>query len=82
VRYGTAGRSTAIGPGIIGTDLSIRKNTAITEKVKSEFRAEFFNAANHANFATPNRNLGDGNFGRVTDTADPRIIQFALKLLF
>ncbi|HEY7617573.1 MAG TPA: hypothetical protein VH744_12270, partial [Terriglobales bacterium] len=82
VRYGTAGRSTAIGPGIIGTDVSVRKVTAITERVKSEFRAEFFNAANHANFSFPNRNHGDGNFGRVTDTADPRIIQFGLKLLF
>jgi hypothetical protein len=82
VRYGTAGRSTATGPGLIGTDMSIRKSTAITERVKSEFRAEFFNAANHANFSTPNRNLGDGNFGKVTDTADPRIVQFGLKLLF
>jgi hypothetical protein len=82
VRYGTAGRSTAIGPGLIGTDLSIRKNTNLSEKLKAEFRAEFFNAANHANFSTPNRNLGDGNFSKVTDTADPRIIQFGLKLLF
>jgi len=82
VRYGTAGRSTATGPGLIGTDFSLRKITAITERVNTEFRAEFFNAANHANFSTPNRNLGDGNFGRVTDTADPRIIQFALKLMF
>jgi hypothetical protein len=82
VRYGTAGRSTATGPGLIGTDISVRKNTRITEKVKAEFRGEFFNSANHANFATPNRNLGDGNFGRVSDTADPRIIQLGLKLLF
>jgi hypothetical protein len=82
VRYGTAGRSTATGPGLIGTDMSVRKSTAITEKIKSEFRAEFFNAANHANFAIPNRNLGDGNFGKVTDTADPRIIQLGLKLMF
>ena len=50
--------------------------------MNAEFRAEFFNLANHANFSTPNRNLGDGNFGRVTDTADPRIIQFGLKLSF
>jgi hypothetical protein len=62
--------------------VSIRKNTSLSEKLKAEFRAEFFNAANHANFSTPNRNLGDGNFGKVTDTADPRIIQFGLKLLF
>lgn len=82
VRYGTAGRSTAIGPGLITTDFSLRKVTAITEKVRTEFRAEVFNIANHTNFATPNRNLGDGNFGRVTDAGDPRIIQLALKLTF
>ena len=82
VRYGTAGRSTVIGPGLIGTDFSLRKTTAITEKSNLEFRAEFFNLANHANFSTPNRNLGDGNFGRVTDAADPRIIQFGIKLQF
>ena len=82
VRYGTAGRSTAIGPGLIGIDVSVRKETNINERIRAELRAEFFNAANHANFSIPNRNLGDGNFGKVTDTADPRIIQFALKLLF
>lgn len=70
------------GPGLITTDFSIRKVTSVSEKVRSEFRAEFFNIANHANFSTPNRNFGDGNFGRVTDTADPRIIQLGLKLLF
>jgi hypothetical protein len=82
VRFGTAGRSTVIGPGLIGQDLSTRKVTAITERVKTEFRAEFFNAFNHANFGVPVRDLGDGNFGRVTSTADPRIIQFGLKVLF
>ena len=82
VRYGTAGRSTVTGPGLIGTDLSLRKVTAITEKVSTEFRAEFFNAPNHANWSMPARDLGNANFGRVSSTADPRIIQFGLKLLF
>ena len=67
---------------MIGIDVSVRKETNINERIRAELRAEFFNAANHANFSIPNRNLGDGNFGKVTDTADPRIIQFALKLLF
>lgn len=82
VRYGTAGRSTATGPGIIGLDLSVRKITAITERFRSEFRAEFFNAPNHPNFGLPVRDLGNASFGRVTSTADPRILQFALKILF
>jgi Carboxypeptidase regulatory-like domain len=82
VRFGTAGRSTVQGPGIINTDLSLRKTTAITERFNTEFRAEFFNAFNHANFGVPQRDLGNANFGRVTSTADPRILQFGLKLLF
>jgi hypothetical protein len=82
VRFGTAGRATATGPGIIGLDVSARKLTAITERWKTEFRAEFFNAPNHANFGVPVRDLGNASFGRVTSTADPRIIQFALKVLF
>ncbi|MGH9720375.1 MAG: hypothetical protein ACRD8O_09190, partial [Bryobacteraceae bacterium] len=82
VRYGTAGRSTVTGPGLIAFDASIRKVTHITERVSTEFRAEFFNAPNHANWSLPGRDTGSGNFGRVSSTADPRILQFALKLLF
>jgi hypothetical protein len=82
VRFGTAGRATVTGPGLINMDLSVRKVTAITEKVRSEFRAEFFNAPNHPNFGVPVRDIGNANFGRVTGTADPRILQFALKILF
>ncbi len=82
VRFGTAGRSTLMGPGLIGLDLSLRKNTAITEKVRTEFRAEFFNAPNHANWGVPSRDTGNAAFGRITSTADPRILQFGLKVLF
>jgi hypothetical protein len=82
MRFGTAGRSTAEGPGLIGLDASVRKVTAINERWRTEFRAEIFNAPNHANFGVPVRDLGNASFGRVTSTADPRILQFALKLLF
>lgn len=82
VRFGTAGRSTVTGPGVIGLDASVRKQTAINERVRTEFRAECFNAPNHPNFNMPVRDLGNANFGRVTSTADPRILQFALKVLF
>ena len=48
-----------------------------------QFRAEFINAFNHAQFSTPNTNPSSSSFGTVTtDTQWPRTIQFGLKLLF
>jgi hypothetical protein len=82
MRYGTSGRAVITGPGTIGVDLGIRKNIAITEGVNMVFRAEFFNLPNHPNFLPPNKRLLNANFGRVTATRDPRIIQFGLKLMF
>ena len=82
VRFGTAGISTVEGPGLLGIDLAARKFTNAGERVKTEFRAEFFNALNHANWGLPGRDLGASGFGRITSTLDPRIIQFGLKLQF
>ena len=77
--------------------MALSKTTAITERVNVEFRAEFFNIANHANFLNPNvinsyqgfytgggqgTNPNSGIFGQITSTADPRIIQLALRLSF
>jgi hypothetical protein len=47
-----------------------------------QFRAEFFNLFNHANFSNPTTTLSSGSFGSITGAADPRIVQFALKLSF
>lgn len=80
------------GPTLTNLDIAIAKTTSITERYKLEFRAEFFNALNHPEFAQPT--LGDGaanidgpTFGQVTNTgtfrgATPRIGQFALRLTF
>jgi hypothetical protein len=83
------------GPGIQDTDLSLFKQFGITERVNLQFRAEFFNAFNHPNFANPTANIAfPGSFGKVTNTlspilgtgsggpGDPREIQLALKLYF
>ncbi len=55
-----------------------------TERVRGEFRTEFFNLFNWANFANPNANISvPATFGRITQTsAGPRVIQFAFKLNF
>jgi hypothetical protein len=55
--YGTVGnlgRDTLVGPGLANVDLSLLKSTQITERIRTQFRAEFFNVLNRANFATPN----------------------------
>lgn len=55
--YGTVGnlgRDTLTGPGLANLDLSLLKTTQISERVRAQFRAEFFNVLNHTNFATPN----------------------------
>jgi len=82
-RYGTGGRHTVIGPGVMNWDFGIYKDFKITESKRVQFRTEFFNIMNRPNFSNPGVTLGTAQFGRITATAtDPRDIQFALKLYF
>ncbi|MGD0956247.1 MAG: hypothetical protein ABR953_05385 [Candidatus Acidiferrales bacterium] len=60
---GNVGRNSSYGPGLLDLDFSIIKHTKITEKLDSEFRAEFFNIINHTNVAQPNPGLYLGDFG-------------------
>lgn len=95
--YGSLPRNFLRGPGYINFDMAFSKTTAITEKVKLEFRAEFFNVFNHTNFTNPNvvnngdnsfsggaagTNINSSQFGQITSTYDPRIIQLAARLSF
>jgi hypothetical protein len=50
--YGDVGRNTVIGPGISTFDFSLFKNTSLAEEVNLQFRAEFFNIFNRANFGS------------------------------
>ena len=91
---GNLGRNTLIGPGLINLDFSIFKNNyikRISDRFNAQFRVEFFNVLNHANFAPPldNKNVFDSsgnrvaNAGLITSTQTPsRQIQFALKLIW
>ncbi len=86
--YGNLGRGTLRGPGLANVDLSLLKNTAISERFGLQFRAEFFNALNHTNLATPNPIVFSGtgfspSAGLITTTATTsRQIQFGLKLVY
>jgi len=88
--YGNAGRNVLTGPGLATTDFSVAKNTAISEKLRAQFRAEFFNILNRANFGTPNAvvfssagSAPASTAGVITSTSTTsRQIQFGLKLLW
>jgi len=79
---GNANRRFFHGPGINNWDISLIKDLPITEKMRFQFRAEFFNIFNHAQFFNPDGNFSHGSFGFVTSAHDPRIGQLAIKFLF
>ena len=81
-RFGNFGRNVLRRPGSVNWQLSAFKRTKITERQSLEFRAEFFNLFNRANFGRPEGNIGSVSFGRVLSTADPRFIQFGLRYMF
>ncbi len=82
--FGDTGKNPLRGPRLFNTDASLVKNTKLTERVNTEFRAEFFNVFNNVNFGLPDQNLGDGPgaFGTITSAQAPRILQMALKVSF
>jgi hypothetical protein len=81
-RFGTCGVGLYHGPGLTNVDLSLFKSFPVRESMRFEFRAEAFNAFNHANFSNPSGNIS-GGFGVINATiGEPRELQFALKFYF
>ena len=96
--FGNVGRDTLTGPGLSELDLSLAKSTTIHERLRAQFRAEFFNVLNHSNFTTPNPVVYSSGPTPKTPTAEAAVsptagvisatattsrqIQFGLKLLF
>jgi hypothetical protein len=81
-QFGNEGRNTVRGPGIANVDLSLLKSIRLDERARLQFRAEWFNIANHANFGLPDNDLASPNFGRVLEAGSPRLAQFGLKLVY
>ncbi len=79
---GNSNRRFFAGPGLNNWDFGLHKNTHITERTTLQFRAEFFNIFNHAQFNNPSGNYTSSNFGIVTSAKDPRIGQLSLKFLW
>lgn len=63
-RFGNVGRNILCGPDLKNFDFSLSKDTKLGERIGLEFRAEFFNLFNHANFDVPVNTQGpNGNGG-------------------
>ena len=90
--YGNSVVGIVLGPGQFNWDISILKNTQITERVKMQFRSDFYNAFNHPQFADPGgggfgsvgfENIASPTYGQITHTSvNPRLIQFGLRFTF
>lgn len=88
--YGNLKRDTLNGPGLSNVDASLKKDTALTEHLNLQLRAEFFNIFNHTNLSTPNAvvftsatGIPSTTAGLITATASTsRQIQFGAKFLF
>ncbi|HUQ94986.1 MAG TPA: carboxypeptidase regulatory-like domain-containing protein [Bryobacteraceae bacterium] len=80
--FGTSGRNILRGAGYFNVDASLIKEFSFAEQRAIQFRAEFFNLFNRANFGLPTNTLNSPNFGRILSADSPRILQFGLKLAF
>src|SRR5438309_2151862 len=82
---GTSGntpRTLCCNPPINNWDMGLFKDTAIGEKTRLEFRTEIFNIFNHAQFYGVDGGSANPTFGQPQKVRDPRLFQFALKLVF
>jgi hypothetical protein len=81
--FGTAPRNAYRGRSIVQADFAASKRFQMPWRNGGlEFRAEFFNLFNRANYYPPNVNLSLPTFGTITQAFDPRIVQLGLKATF
>ena len=88
--FGNLGRNVLNYPGLAQLDVALSRSFSVRERLKLEARGEAFNAINHTNLTAYTASAYSGlstalnskTFGRITSAGDPRILQFALKLIF
>jgi hypothetical protein len=80
--FGNLGRDVVTGPTQFGFDTGLSRSFSYKEKWHLNARAEAFNVLNHTILGTPVVSLSSATFGKIQTAADPRILQFALKLVF
>jgi hypothetical protein len=73
VRQGTAGRNVARGFPLRQMDFAIRREFPLRERLRLQFRAEFFNVFNTPNFGVPVNTINNGLFGQATSTFNSKL---------
>jgi hypothetical protein len=81
-QFGNSPRSVIRLPYQNATDLGVFKNFMAWSHVRLQFRAEMFNIFNRTNFTNAATILGNPTFGRLTTSAEPRLIQFGIRADF
>jgi len=83
VRFGTTGRNILRTTGVWNTDLVINRKFTITERISTDFRAEFYNLPNTSHFGgVSSTDITNSNFGRVLSSSGERQVRFGLRLGF
>ena len=80
--YGNSGRNILRAPGVWNTDLMINRKFQITEKINTDFRAEFYNLPNTSHFNSPDVSTSSDSFGKITSSFGERQIRFGLRIGF
>jgi hypothetical protein len=62
--------------------MSASRNFRFNERLNLQYKSEFFNIMNHANWNGPTAGLTSSTFGQVTSFGSPRLIQMSLKFIF
>ena len=78
--FGNTGRNSIRGPGMWNTDINLNRTFAIRERIKLTFKAEAYNLPNTSHFGSPDVNVNDAAFMRVTSSSGERNIRFNLHL--
>jgi len=79
---GQLGRNMLRAPGAWNADYSVFKEFPVVERLRLQFRGEFFNVFNHTRLGGPNTTFTSPLFGRITSAYEPRIGQLAIKVIF
>ncbi len=82
-QFGNLSLTPVDGPGYWNVDTALIKRTKFSESLNLELRLEAFNVFNHTNFSVPNSlDINATDFGKITSTFDPRILQISFKFNF